>query len=207
MIDLKPGIIVSIQGYSTHTTQELATECINAGAVALRLDKPVNSTIPIIGLQKIKVKDVFRESYITPGIDHIMRVREWSDYVAIDYRFINPDLQIISDYCRKEKIPVIADIQGGKDWYNIKTQKLYYTYISTTFSIFDETKRANIRLVKEISREIPGRVIAEGGYKSMNMVIKAYESGARAVCIGEAITGVYKLAQRFAKIDPGKEKR
>ena len=48
------GLIVSIQGYSRAMTEEMIVEIANAGAVAIRTDKKVNSRLPLIGLIKNK---------------------------------------------------------------------------------------------------------------------------------------------------------
>lgn len=207
MKKLKRGIIVSIQSKSSETTLELARDIQNAGAVAFRADKPIPLDLPVIGLQKRKVADCSREAYITDTVEEVEKVRQWADYVAIDYRFFNPNLKKISKHCKKYNIPVIADIQRWDDWINIKEHNLYFTYIATTFSLFNRGNHANTRLVKDLSREVPGKVIAEGGYKNTTLVKKAYENGAYAICIGMAITDVYKLTKRFVNIDPGAKVR
>ena len=40
---LSKGIIISVQGYSVETTEELIIEIANAGAVAVRTDKKCKS--------------------------------------------------------------------------------------------------------------------------------------------------------------------
>lgn len=207
MRQLTQGIIVSLQGKSMETSLELAIDIKNAGAVAIRTDKPLKIDLPIIGLNKNRVKDIYKEPYITNTIDDIDKVSLWSDYVAIDYRSINPDLKEISKHCKTNNIPVIADIRNYNDWLNIKENDLYFTFVATTFSIFDKGKKANTQLVKDLSSEIPGKVIAEGGYKNHYLVRTAYQNGALAVCIGMAITDVYKLTKQFTKIDPSEKNR
>jgi N-acylglucosamine-6-phosphate 2-epimerase len=194
---MNKGIIVSIQGYGKGTTDELAKEAINAGAVALRVDKKVNHDIPQIGLFKAKNKDHFSQPYITYTIDDVKSVSTWADYVAIDYRRINPFLQEISDYCLNQKIKVVADVASIYDVYNILEKGYYYDFIATTLSVFGHNS-PDFWLLKELLK-IESKIIAEGNFKTPEHVKRAAKVGVYAVCIGEAITGIYKKTKQFGK--------
>jgi N-acylglucosamine-6-phosphate 2-epimerase len=194
---MKKGIIVSIQGYGKGTTDELAKEAINAGAVALRVDKKVNHDVPQIGLLKSKNKDHFSQPYITYTIEDVKSVSTWADYVAIDYRRINPFLQEISDYCLNQKVKIIADVASIYDVYNIFEKGYHYDFLATTLSVFGRNS-PDFWLLKEILKIEPN-TIAEGNFKSLEHVKRAAKSGAHAVCIGEAITGVYKKTKQFGR--------
>jgi len=196
---MNKGIIVSIQGYKQCTIEELAQNAINAGAVAIRTDKPIRVNVPVIGLNKIHVNCPEKEAYITPTIETIQRAADWADYIAIDYRDLNENLQEISDYCRKHKIKVIADIGSYKDYLNIKEQGYYFTFVSTTFSIFHNRFNPDLRLLKKLLRT-EKNVIAEGNYHSRTKVEEAKRIGAHNICIGSAISDVYKLTRRFTTI-------
>lgn len=192
---ISKGIIVSIQGLGKGTTQEIADEVTNAGAVALRLDKKVNTTIPKIGLLKAKNKKHECEAYITYTIEDVKTVAEWAEYVAIDYRRISPNLQEISDYCRNNKIKVVADISDIYDMYNIIEKNIYYTYIATTLSVFGY-RSPNFHFLKEVLKN-ESNVIAEGNFKTLDHVKRASKAGAPNICIGHAITGFFKKTQEF----------
>ena len=201
IMEIKRGIIVSIQGYARDTTQELALNAESGGAVAIRTDKPVRGlNIPIIGLSKKKVPNLETTPYITTTIESIDFVHQFSDFVAIDYRVINKDLKDLSEYCKEEKIPVIADIRGGRCLNRIIEEGFYFTYISTTFGVFDNKYRPDIKFLETVNRKFPGQVIAEGGYSTRAQIGQAYKAGAVCVCIGGAISNTYKLTQKFSSV-------
>lgn len=202
MKTIQQGIIVSIQGYSQSTTQELARNAAHAGAVAIRTDKPIEEPldIPIIGLRKEKVKNRESEPYITHNLTAVKYVYEWADYVAIDYRYINENVQEISDYCRENNIPVVADIRGTKDLLQIRDKDFYFSYVSSTFAVFRNHFNPSISLIRQLNRNFPGKVIAEGGYNNRESVSKAYKAGAVNVCIGGAISDIYKLTRKFVTV-------
>lgn len=192
---MEKGIIVSIQGYGKGTTQEIADEVTNAGAVALRLDKKVNTELPIIGLLKAKNKQHECEAYITHTLDAVRSVSEWADYVAIDYRRISPYLKEISDYCRVNQLQVVADVSDIYDVYNIFEKKLYYTYLATTLSVFGHNT-PNFWFLKEVLKN-EKKVIAEGNFKTFDHIKRAAKAGAPNICVGYAITGFFKRTQEF----------
>lgn len=201
MEKLKEGIIVSIQGYSKNTTIELAQECINAGAVALKTDKYIKNYIPgiqLIGCQKLKVNNPEIEAYLTPDIKTIEQIKPFFDFISIDYRVLNKNLKSVSDYCRENKINVIADIQNMNDYKNIKEHDYYYNYIASTFSVFDKKYRfkPNFALVLELLKH-EDNIIAEGNFRTRHEVRQAIYSGIKWICIGAAITNVYKLTRQF----------
>ena len=191
------GIIVSIQGYGKGTTDEMAKEAISAGASALRVDKKVNHDIPQIGLLKTKNRDHFSQPYITYTLDDVKSVASWADFVAIDYRRINPYLQDISDYCRANGVKVIADISSIYDVYNLFEKKYHYDFLATTLSVFGKTS-PDFWLLKELLKIEPN-TIAEGNFKTPDQVRRAAKAGAFSVCIGEAITGIYKKTKAFRR--------
>lgn len=197
---LKSGIIVSIQQLSRLTTQELSKEAISAGAVAIRCDKSIDCRAPLIGLQKIKVNNRSEEVYITPDLKNIKNVKRWAYIISIDYRRINNNLSEISKYCKENDIKVIADIENIEDYENIIENDYYHNFIATTFSVFHMKGKPDIQLVNDLSGLDCKNIIAEGNYVSPWQVIEAYKAGAKWVCIGAAITNIYKLTKRYTNI-------
>lgn len=196
---LQKGIIVSIQGYKQITIEELAENAVSAGAVAIRTDKPIRCSAPLIGLNKTHVDQPEREAYITTDIEAIKRVAAWAEYVAIDYRALNKKLKELSDYCRLKKIKVVADIGCYDDYINIKEKDLYCSFIATTFSVFKARNHPDIKLVKKLLQS-EKNIIAEGNYYTRGAVQAVKELGVYNICIGSAISDVYKLTRRFTTI-------
>lgn len=202
---IKRGIIVSIQGYSQRTTTELAQEASHGGAVAFRTDKPIvlsdTDKRTLIGLYKVKVRDPGKEAYITPDIESIAKVADWADYVAIDYRQVNRDLKEISDYCIENKIKVVADIGRFSDYEYIKENGFHYDYIATTMSVFNKRLKykPDLNLVRRLC-EAGEKIIGEGNYKKRYQVREAFQAGVQAVCIGQAITNIYKRTREYVSV-------
>ena len=196
---MQKGLIVSIQGYHQKTIEELAGNAINAGAIAIRTDKPIRVTVPVIGLNKIRVNSPEKEAYITPTIELINQVNAWADFVAVDYRELNSNLREISEYCKANKIKVVADIGTYKDYLYIKEKDLYYTFIATTFSVFHNRFNADLKLLKKLL-QTEKNVIGEGNYHTRQQITEAKKLGAHNICIGTAISDVYKLTRRFTTI-------
>lgn len=197
------GIIVSIQGYSKITTEELCQEAVNAGACCIKTDKTFNAMlklgVPIIGCHKLKVDNPEKEAYLTSNIDLIKEVNQWADFVSIDYRKLNKNLPEISEYCKQHKIKVIADIGTMEDYRHIKEKGLYFTYLATTFSVFEKRFYPDLKLAKELIN-VEKNVIAEGNFKTRDEVKQAFELNIPLVCIGTAISSVYKLTRKFTTL-------
>ncbi len=205
MTQLPRGIIVSIQGYHYRTMAELAHEAIEAGCVGLRIDKHLSTSggwpVPIVGLKKIKVVDVRQHAYITPTVKDVEEVDAWATMVAIDYREVNADLPDVARYCRDKKVEVVADIQTYDDFKRIKDRGLYYTWIATTLSVLSKKClfSPDLRLIEKVALE-EHRLIAEGNFSSRKDVKAAYDAGAHCVCIGAAISNVYKLTKKYTSV-------
>jgi len=189
------GLIVSIQGYSQSTTQEMADIAVKNGAVAIRTDKPIEIDVDVIGLMKFRNK----KYYITTSIKSIKYVSLVNDFVAIDSRRGNKCLQELYLFCESQGIQVVADIETLDDVKHILSLGLSPAYIATTFS-FLENIQPNIELIKEIRKitEIP--IIAEGGYEAEWQIRKAIEYGAGNVCVGRAISKINELTKDYVNI-------
>jgi len=200
---MKRGIIVSIQGYSYQTISELAKDAISASCVGLRIDKKITldmtHKLPIIGLKKSHVSDPKVEAYITANPEVVAAVAPWCDYVAIDARRCNSALASLMLYCKERRIKVVADIECFEDFQALKDAGYEYEFVSTTFSVFKQMYEPDIRLVEKLAPH-EKKLIAEGNYKSRKDVKSAFAAGAYAVCIGGAISNVYKLTKKFTSV-------
>lgn len=202
------GIIVSIQGYSSNTTQELANNAINAGAVGIRTDKLLNINIPYIVLKKTKIEKNERLTipFITPTIEDIQFYENKIDknriYIAVDYRVINKNLKDISDYCRQKKIKIVADIANIGDYKNIITNNYYHDYIATTLSVlyYDNKYFPDVYFAQELYDLGCKKIIAEGNFSRREDVRKVFYYGINNICIGSAVSDIYKLTQKYVSI-------
>lgn len=199
------GIIVSIQGYEIEVEKRMAHECINAGAAGIKTDKKIreyiDNNIPVIGCHKMQVRNPEKEPYLTSTIEHIEKVAEWADYVSIDYRKLNNNLKNLSDYCKEKNIKVVADIGNMDDYENIKKHNYYYDFIATTFTVFNPKYRffPDLEFAIEL-RKLEKNIIAEGNIKERKQVRQLYRNNVNHICIGAAITNIYKLTRKFTTI-------
>lgn len=200
--ELQRGIIVSVQGFSSGTNNEICDAVIDAGCCGIRTDKPIrNRNVPVIGLIKKKTDHKEQEAYITADIESVKKVSEWADYVAIDYRIVNHDIEQISEYCKTNKIKIIADIRDIEDYFNITSLGVYFDFVATTFSIFGRRFDPDLKLLDKLKEAGCKKIIGEGNYSRYKDVRDAYRAGAYAMCIGGAISDPYKLARRFTTIE------
>lgn len=201
---MKRGIIVSIQGYQPKTTGELASEAVRAGAIALRTDKLIRlqegvERVPVIGLQKMHVNAPAREAYITVTIEAVQEVAKWADYVAVDCRTCNVKRMEILAWCKENNIKAVADIATFDDWATLQGQT--YAFVATTLSVFHKNHRPDLALVDQIIEAGEKNLIAEGNYATRKDVQTVLKRGARCVCIGGAISNVYKLTRKFTTVE------
>jgi putative N-acetylmannosamine-6-phosphate epimerase len=194
----KKGLIVSIQGFSQKTTQELANIAKDNGAVGIRTDQPINTDLFVIGLKKLPGKDY----YITTSKDAIIDVSKWTSNIAIDSRKGNQEIEFLYAVCHMMNINIIADIKDIADVRNIiemcENKKIALPrYFATTFN-FDSLQKWKI--IDEIKKIISIPIIAEGGYSEFHEIEFAYYLGANNVCIGNSIMGIDKKIKQYAGI-------
>jgi len=197
---IRKGLIVSIQNMPT-VTKDLALMSEPLGIAAVRTDYFCfkSKNIPIIGLVKDDVLDRTKDAYITPGLKEIIMVNKYTNFVAIDYRKINPRLEEISYYCASKNINVIADIGTIEDYENILRNNFYYSFIATTFNVF--SKLPQRYLLRDILMKNPNeRVIVEGGVTNPAEVYSFFEGGAHNVCIGDAIFNFRKKIKSLMEV-------
>ena len=198
---LSKGIIISIQGWSVSTTEEITIEVANAGAVAIRTDKKINSRIPIIGLKKEKVIERKDYPYITPSIEDVKDIEKWTKLIAVDYRKINKNIAVISEYAKHKGLIIIADIGSIDDYENIIENEYYHSYIATTLSVLYKIDyKPDFVLIEELQQLECKNIIAEGNFSNRHDVEKVLNSGVNNVCIGSAITDIYKNTKKYTSI-------
>lgn len=194
----KCGIIASIQKLDNETTRGIAVEAVRGGAVAIRTDKYIeNIGVPLIGLSKRKVEHPVNESYITDNIEAVRRVATWADFVAIDYRRINKNLREINEYVSGEEIGVVADIGEIEDYENIMEKDYQPEYVTTTFRRFYKAHYFDFDFLNQLIDLGCKNIIAEGNVKTRKNVSLLGKLGIRYICIGGAMTDVYKLTKKF----------
>lgn len=188
------GIVVSIQKFSKTTTQELAKKAIEGGAVAIRTDQPIKVKCDIIGLRKIPD----RKYYITSELWAVKEVMQWTKLIAIDSRRGNTELEMLYAFCHMNDISIVADIETIDDVNSLlkmlNERKINVpAYIATTFS------KCNVDLIRQIKNVTIIPVIAEGGYSRQLEIENARKLGAHAVCIGEAVSKIDCLTNKFVR--------
>jgi putative N-acetylmannosamine-6-phosphate epimerase len=197
---IESGIIVSIQKYTLETTQELSERAIDGGAVAIRTDQPIRVTKPVIGLEKLESM----KYYITTTIESLNKVQKWANYIAIDSRRGNQNIDLLYSHCHVNNIGIIADVQNIKDVENLLTiceQQgiIKPQYISTTFSFLDSGSHDN-HLIEQIKTITNIPIIAEGHCNHRSDIMKVKQNGANNICIGTAISDIKSITNEFVRI-------
>lgn len=195
-------LIVSIQGFSQTTTQELAEKAIENGASGIRTDQPIRIPGKIIGLKKNQ-----EEFYISTDPDDIVSISKWAGAVAIDSRRGNSKLADLYIFARELGLFIVADVENIQDVDNIllicREKNIQVPeYIATTFSK-RHRRYPDVMLLRCIRNQYSGQVIAEGGYGQDGMVMIAKHCGADAVCIGEGISDIGNKVKNYRSIIDG----
>jgi N-acylglucosamine-6-phosphate 2-epimerase len=209
---LAGGLIVSVQAPEGSPMRDpaviaaMAEASLARGAIGVRLESPehigaVRRRCPealIVGLWKRVHSD--SPVYITPGWSEIRAV--WAagaDVVALDatdrHRPGGQDLAGLIARCRDELgAPLMADVDSVAS--GVRAAELGCVWVGTTLYGYTEAT-AGLRppawdLLGPLRRELPKAVplICEGGIASPQEAARALASGADAVVVGTAITGV-----------------
>lgn len=217
---IKGGLIVSCQApansplFRPGIIAAFAETAERNGAAAVRIDTPdhiaaVRSAvkIPIFGIYKIVTTS--SDVYITPTFDAAKLVADsGADVLAIDAtqraRANGETIEIIRERIRTElHLPAMADIATFDEGLNA-VERLGFDFVSTTLSGYtSETNNGNssrpdFDLIEKLAGRISAPVIAEGRLRSPADVRRAFDCGAFAVVVGNAITGVDNLVSEFA---------
>lgn len=185
------------------------------GAVGVRIDSPAHIAavrravkIPIIGIYKIMRPS--SDVYITPTFQSAIEVAEaGADIIAVDATpRTRPDDENLADLCRRIKnelkLPVMADISTLEEGVRA-AEELDCAFVGTTLSGYTKATehlldKPDFNLIEKLARRISAPIIAEGRLTSPEDVRRAYDCGAFAVVVGNAITGIDQQIKRFAAV-------
>jgi N-acylglucosamine-6-phosphate 2-epimerase len=218
------GLIVSCQapaGSPLARPDIIAALALTAelnGAVGLRLDgqEAIRATraatrLPVLGIEKRH--EAGSEVYITPDFASAARVAEaGADVIALDgterKRPGGLDFAQLARRIRGElKTPLMADVATYEQGV-LAAETAGADFIGTTLSGYTrETAHqtgVDFKLVETLAKRLTTPVICEGRLRNPADVRRAFECGAFAVVVGNAITGVDWLAREFAAATPRK---
>ncbi len=214
------GLIVSCQAPASSPLAKpeiiaaLALTAEQNGAVGVRIDSPEHIravknvvNVPIIGIYKIVTES--SEVYITPTFDSAEQVaKAGADLIAIDATFRsrpnNENLAEIVEKIHEElHLPVMADVATFEEGLN--AEKVGCDFIGTTLSGYtNETKHIiepDFELVRKLA-SLSTPIICEGRLRKPENVKTAFDCGAFAVVVGNAITGTDWLVREFVEATP-----
>lgn len=220
------GLIVSCQASADSPLAEppmiaaLALAAERNGAVAVRIDGAANIaavhervSIPILGIEKLRADAL--EVYITPTYQSAARVAgAGADVLAIDGTpRTRPNRELLRDIVSRIHselgLPVMADIATVEEAI-AAVETAGSDLVSTTLSGYTrETKssaRPNFELVERLTSRLKVPVICEGHLRSVEDVRRAFDSGAFAVVVGKAITGIDWLVRQYVAATPASKK-
>jgi N-acylglucosamine-6-phosphate 2-epimerase len=213
MSQIRPrGLIVSVQAPEASPLRDpgviaaMAEASLRNGASGVRLESPehigaVRRRCPealIVGLWKRSFAD--SPVYITPGWEEIRAV--WAagaDVVALDAterpRPGGADLAALIVRAREELGAVLmADVDSLAN--GLRAAQLGCSWVGTTLYGYTEAtaqeQPPGWQLLEALRRDLPPGValICEGGVASAEQARQALETGADAVVVGTAITGI-----------------
>lgn len=220
------GLIVSCQA-PTHSPlakpeiiAALAETAEQNGAVGVRIDSPENITavkksvkIPVLGIYKI-VTDA-SEVYITPTFEAARQISvAGADIIALDAtlrpRPHGETLEAVVKQFRAEvNKPLSADVATFEEGLDA-AENIGFDAIFTTLSGYtNETKhiiKPDFNLVERLAARLSVPVVCEGRLSSAADVKTAFDCGAHAVVVGNAITGIEQLVQTFVAATPFNKK-
>jgi N-acylglucosamine-6-phosphate 2-epimerase len=214
------GLIVSCQAPANSPLAKpeiiaaFAETAVQNGAIGVRIDSPENLlavkkvvNVPIIGIYKIVTES--SKVYITPTFESARQVAaSGADIIAIDATLRSrPNDENLAELVKRIheelNLPIMADVATFEE--GINAEKIGCDFVGTTLSGYtDETKHIiepDFELVKKVSTlSIP--TICEGRLSKPDDVKTAFECGAFAVVVGNAITGTDWLVREFSEATP-----
>ncbi len=210
---LHGGLVVSCQAADedplrdTDTMRRMAQAAAQAGAVGIRANGPSDIAaiknavdLPIIGLWKDGDADV----YITPTINHLLRVADaGADVVALDATgSTRPDgasLAATIDAAHHRGLMVLADISTLDE--GLAASAAGADAVATTLSGHTAAshgrERPDLDLAHRLSLQLCLPVIAEGSIHTPAQARAALDAGAWAVVVGTAITAPGWITHQF----------
>jgi N-acylglucosamine-6-phosphate 2-epimerase len=186
------------------------------GAIGVRIDGPGNIkevrncvNIPILGIYKTVKED--SDVYITPTFEVAKCVIEaGADIVAIDGTFrTRPNGEDFCSIVRRVredlKRPTMADVATFDEGV-YAFEQAGVDCVSTTLSGYTpETKhliQPDFNLVERLAKRLSVPLICEGRLRSPDDVRRAFDCGAFAVVVGNAITSVDWLVREYVAVTP-----
>lgn len=219
------GLIVSCQAPATSPLAKaeiiaaFAETAERNGAVGVRIDSPQNIRavksavkVPVLGIYKLVTDS--SAVYITPTLDAAHRIAEaGADVIALDATFRpRPGDEkidaIVESLRRRFRKAVSADVSTFEEGVRAAEEIGFDAVITTLSGYTEDTKTIvdpDFELVERLSKRVAVPVICEGRLRSAQDVRRAFECGAFAVVVGNAITGVDQLVQNFVAALPERE--
>ena len=182
------------------------------GAIGVRIDGAENIravragwvTVPVLGIEKMKREN--SDVYITPTFESAERiVVGGADVVALDGTARpRPNGETFHEIVGRIKAelnrPVMADIATYEEGVSA-VEEAGADFVGTTLAGYTADTvgldAPAFALIEKLSMRVNVPVICEGHVHSTDDVRRAFECGAFAVVIGNAITGVDWLVRRY----------
>ncbi|MEU5941589.1 putative N-acetylmannosamine-6-phosphate 2-epimerase [Micromonospora sp. NPDC047548] len=220
--DLAGGLVVSCQPLpdepddpmrDPYVQARVAAAVVRGGAVAVRVNGPDDVRavraavgVPVIGLYKHGTAGVF----ITPTAAHALKVaRARADIVAVDATDRpRPDGRTFADTVRAihehTDALVLADVSTAAE--GVAAVEAGADAVATTLSGYTpaspQTDGPDLGLVAQLVAQLPVPVIAEGRYRTTEQISAAFEAGAHAVVMGNAVTSPLWITRRLVPAAP-----
>jgi len=182
------------------------------GAAGVRIEAPENVvavkpvvSVPLLGLYKIS--DPKTEVYITPTFQSAKEIADaGAGAIAVDATLRSrANGEDILEICRRIKdelgLPIIADIATFDEGVRA-AEEFGCDFVSTTLSGYTaETlptpSEPDFHTVELLAKRLKVPVFAEGRLASPTHIKIAFEHGAHACVVGNAITGIDHLVKEF----------
>jgi N-acylglucosamine-6-phosphate 2-epimerase len=213
---LKGGLVVSCQAledeplHSSYIMSRMAFAAELGGACGVRANSVEDITaikevvsLPIIGIIKEKSKD--SQVFITPCIEHVDQLVQCGvDIIAVDATDrLRPGNICLADFFAevRGKYPdqlFMADCSNLEE--GIFAASIGFDIIATTLMIIRSVNcshEEHIELVKQLVKNQPKPVIAEGNIWYSIELREIIEAGAFAAVIGSAITRPMEITKHF----------
>jgi len=220
--NLAGGLVVSCQPLpdepndpmrDPYVQARVAAAVVHGGAVAVRINGPDDIRavraavgVPVIGLYKHGTADVF----ITPTAAHALEVaRAGAHIVAVDATDRpRPDGRTFADTVRalheQTDALVLGDVSTTAE--GVAAVEAGADAVATTLSGYTptspQTDGPDLGLVAQLVAQLPVPVIAEGRYRTTEQIGAAFEAGAHAVVMGNAVTSPLWITRRLVPATP-----
>ncbi|MFN0108094.1 MAG: N-acetylmannosamine-6-phosphate 2-epimerase [Blastocatellia bacterium] len=213
---LRGGLIVSCQApkgsplCDPDVIAALALTAEQHGAVGVRINSPehiaatrLRVSVPIIGIEKVMTPE--SDVYITPTFEVAKRIAEsGASIIAIDAtgrpRPQGERLEELIQRIHEElQLSVMADVATYDE--GVYAANCGADIVATTLCGYTAESRGEqlpaLTLLEQLATALTVPVICEGGVGSPEQARQALSSGAFAVVVGTAITGIGQTVERF----------